>query len=103
MVLRRYRTNACHSCAIKNSCTKGKERRISRWEHEHIIEAVQRRLDEHPEKMRQRRETVEHPFASGSGWAVEFAASVVNDPEPTRAAQFCCDAQHRFFQRCGRV
>ena len=33
-----------------------------RWEHEHILEAVQRRLDEHPEKMRQRRETVEHPF-----------------------------------------
>src|SRR6476661_9662101 len=62
MVLRRYRTTACHSCAIKNSCTKGKERLISRWEHEHILEAVQRRLDEHPEKMRQRRETVEHPF-----------------------------------------
>src|ERR1700760_3224284 len=36
MVLRRYRTTACHSCAIKNSCTKGKERLISRWEHEHI-------------------------------------------------------------------
>ena len=64
MVLRRYRTTACHSCAIKNSCTKGKERLISRWEHEHIIEAVQRRLDEHPEKMRQRRETVEHPFGT---------------------------------------
>ena len=61
MVLHRYRTAACRSCAIKNSCTKGKERLISRWEHEHIIEAVQRRLDEHP-KMRQRRETVEHPF-----------------------------------------
>ena len=64
MVLRRYRTTACHSCAIKNSCTKGKERLISRWEHEHILEAVQRRLDEHPQKMRQRRETVEHPFGT---------------------------------------
>ena len=64
MVLRRYRTTARHSCAIKNSCTKGKERLISRWEHEHIIEAVQRRLDEHPERMRQRRETVEHPFGT---------------------------------------
>src|SRR5215831_18263146 len=40
------------------------ERRITRWEHEHILEAVQRRLDEHPEKMRQRRETVEHPFGT---------------------------------------
>ena len=37
---------------------------VSRWEHEHILEAVQRRLDEHPEKMRQRRETVEHPFGT---------------------------------------
>jgi hypothetical protein len=36
----------------------------TRWEHEHILEAVQRRLDEHPEKMRQRRETVEHPFGT---------------------------------------
>jgi transposase len=63
-VLRRYRTNACQSCAIKHACTIGKERVISRWEHEHVIEAVQRRLDEHPEKMRQRRETVEHPFGT---------------------------------------
>src|SRR5258708_20747403 len=64
LVLRRYWTNACQSCAIKHSCTTGKERLISRWEHEHILEAVQRRLDEHPEKMRQRRETVEHPFGT---------------------------------------
>jgi hypothetical protein len=64
LVLRRYRTNACQSCAIKHSCTPSTERRITRWEHEHVLEAVQRRLDEHPEKMRQRRETVEHPFGT---------------------------------------
>jgi len=64
LVLRRYWTNACQSCAIKAQCTTGKERRITRWEHEHVIDAVQRRLDEHPEKMRQRRETVEHPFGT---------------------------------------
>jgi hypothetical protein len=64
LLLHRYWTNACQSCAIKQSCTTGKERRITRWEHEHILEAVQRRLDEHPEKMRQRRETVEHPFGT---------------------------------------
>src|SRR5438874_4296980 len=49
LVLRRYWTNACQSCAIKHNCTTGKERRITRWEHEHILDAVQRRLDEHPE------------------------------------------------------
>jgi transposase len=64
LTLRRYWTNACQSCAIRPTCTTGKERRISRWEHEHILETVQRRLDEHPEKMRQRRETVEHPFGT---------------------------------------
>jgi transposase len=64
LVLRRYWTNACQNCAIKNACTTAKERRITRWEHEHVLEAVQRRLDEHPEKMRQRRETVEHPFGT---------------------------------------
>jgi len=64
LVLRRYLTNACQNCAIKHRCTTAKERRITRWEHEHILEAVQRRLDEHPEKMRQRRETVEHPFGT---------------------------------------
>ena len=64
LTLRRYWTNACHGCAIKHRCTTGKERRITRWEHEHVVEAVQRRLDENPEAMRQRRETVEHPFGT---------------------------------------
>jgi len=66
--LRRYWTTACQGCAIKDRCTTGKERRITRWEHEHVLEAVQRRLDEHPEKMRQRRETVEHPFGTIKSW-----------------------------------
>ncbi len=64
LVLRRNWTSACQGCAIKGQRTTGKERRITRWEHEHVLEAVQRRLDEHPEKMRQRRETVEHPFGT---------------------------------------
>jgi transposase len=64
LIQRRYWTNACQSCPIKRTCTSGKERRITRWEHEHVLEAVQRRLDEHPEKMRQRRETAEHPFGT---------------------------------------
>ena len=54
-------------CSLTPSDT-GKERRITRWEHEHVLEAVQRRLDEHPEKMRQRRETVEPPFGTIKYW-----------------------------------
>jgi hypothetical protein len=68
LTLRRYWTTACRSCAIKQQCTTGKERRITRWEHEHILEDVQQRLDEHPEMMRTRRETVEHPFGTIKYW-----------------------------------
>jgi hypothetical protein len=68
LALRRYWTTACQGCAIKDRCTTGKERRITRWEHEDVLEAVQQRLDEHPEKMRQRRETVEHPFGTIKSW-----------------------------------
>jgi hypothetical protein len=64
LTLRRYWTTACPSCPIKSHCTPAKQRRITRWEHEHILEAVQRRLDENPNAMRQRRETVEHPFGT---------------------------------------
>jgi hypothetical protein len=62
--LRRYWTNTCRDCALKTGCTTGKERRITRWEHEHVLEEVQRRLDHNPQAMRQRRETVEHPFGT---------------------------------------
>ena len=64
LVVSRYWTDICGSCPLKERCTTGKERRISRWEHEHLVEAMQRRLDETPEAMRQRRETVEHPFGT---------------------------------------
>jgi len=62
--LRRYWTTACPRCPLKSRCTTGPERRITRWEHEHVLEAVQRRLDENPQAMRVRRETVEHPFGT---------------------------------------
>ncbi len=66
--LRRYWASVCQRCVLKDKCTSGKERRITRWEHEHVLEAVEQRLDEHPEKMRVRRQTVEHPFATIKAW-----------------------------------
>jgi len=63
-MLRRYWTAACPTCPIKLQCTPGRERRLARWEHEDVLDAVQRRLDENPHAMRQRRETVEHPFGT---------------------------------------
>ena len=62
--IRRYWTTACSDCPLKRKCTTGSERRISRWEHEHVLDAVQARLDANPQAMRQRRETVEHPFGT---------------------------------------
>jgi transposase len=62
--LHRYWTNACGQCPLKAKCTTGKERRITRWEHEDVVEAVQKRLDANPDAMRTRRETVEHPFGT---------------------------------------
>jgi transposase len=64
LTLRRYWTTACHTCPLKNRCTTGPQRRITRWEHEDVLEAVQRRLDLNPGAMRQRREVVEHPFGT---------------------------------------
>ena len=68
LVLRRYRTNACQRCAIKHRCTTAKERLITRWEHEAVLETVQARLDRHPEKMTVRRSTAEHPFGTIKCW-----------------------------------
>src|SRR5499425_448235 len=62
--IRRYWTTACPKCPLRSRCTTGPERRIPRWEHEHLLEAVQDRLDANPGAMRLRRETVEHPFGT---------------------------------------
>src|SRR5262245_21572779 len=62
--LRRYWTDACRHCALKQRCTTGVQRRIADWEHEHVLEAVRKRLDKNPQAMRQRRETAEHPFGT---------------------------------------
>ena len=47
-MMRRYWTSACRTCPLKAQCTTGAERRISRWEHEAVLEAVQARLDTIP-------------------------------------------------------
>jgi transposase len=68
LTLRHYWTTACHECPIKARCTTGKERRIKRWEHEDVIDAMQERLDQAPEMMRVRRQTAEHPFGTLKAW-----------------------------------
>ncbi|MDH3903113.1 MAG: IS1182 family transposase [Xanthomonadales bacterium] len=64
----RYWASACRQCPLKVECTSGKERRVSRWEHEEVLEAAQARLDRNPDMMRIRRATVEHPFGTLKAW-----------------------------------
>ena len=66
--IRRYWTSTCKSCALKAQCTTGPERRISRWEHEAVLEKVQSRLDRNPAAMTVRRQTAEHPFGTIKCW-----------------------------------
>jgi transposase len=66
--LRAYWTSVCPQCPLKEKCTTGKERRISRWEHEAVLEAAQDRLDRNPDMMTVRRSTVEHAFGTLKFW-----------------------------------
>ncbi len=68
MTLHSYWSSGCHGCALHDQCTTGKERRVKRWEHEAVLEAMQSRLDHAPEMMRVRRQTVEHPFGTIKSW-----------------------------------
>ncbi|SFH13772.1 transposase, partial [Methylobacterium gossipiicola] len=38
LTLHRYWTNVCSACPMKTDCTTGKERRVTRWEHEDVLE-----------------------------------------------------------------
>jgi transposase len=59
---------SCQACALKPGCTPGQERRIRRWEHEEVLEAMQARLDRRPGVMLIRRATVEHAFGTLKAW-----------------------------------
>jgi transposase len=64
LTVKRYWTSACPNCPIKARCTPAPQRRVTRREHETILEAMQARLDANPNAMRVRRQTVEHPFGT---------------------------------------
>jgi transposase len=68
MAINKYWPSACPSCEMKVKCTTGDYRRISRWEHEDVLERMQRRMDERPELAMVRRSTVEHPFGTLKAW-----------------------------------
>jgi len=66
--LRAYWTSACPRCPLKEQCSPSPYRRIRRWQHENVREAMQRRLDRRPDAMTIRRRTVEHVFGTLKHW-----------------------------------
>src|SRR4249920_3929942 len=68
LTLHRYWSSACPRCPLKSRCTPSDYRRITRWEHEAILDAMQRRLDRLPQAMTLRRRTIEHVFGTLKQW-----------------------------------
>jgi transposase len=66
--IRRYWSSNCVNCSIKSECTTAKERRISRWEHEEILDRLESRMEKNPDMMKVRRSTAEHPFGTIKFW-----------------------------------
>ena len=66
--LHRYWSSACPRCPLKPRCTPSDYRRITRWEHEAVLDAMQRRLDRNPHAMTIRRRTIEHVFGTLKHW-----------------------------------
>jgi len=68
MKMHKYWSSACPRCPIKARCAPSDYRRIARWEHEQVLDAMQARLERTPEASRLRRQTVEHPFGTLKAW-----------------------------------
>ena len=58
----------CDQCPKKSKCTKGRERRVRRWEHEQVLDELETRMIHNSDKMNIRRSTVEHPFGTIKSW-----------------------------------
>ena len=68
MTIHKYWSSACPRCPLQGQCTTSSNRRITRWEHEAVLEAMQRRLDCKPKAMMVRRSTIEHVFGTLKHW-----------------------------------
>ena len=74
-----YWTYICPHCPLKADCTTGNERRVRRWEHEAVLETMQRRLDRKPDAMKVRRRTIEHVFGTLKHW-IGLQSACVHQP-----------------------
>ena len=66
--VKKYWSSACPNCPTKPQCTTGKNRRVSRWDHEAVMDKLEARMEQHPRIMGVRKGTVEHPFGTIKSW-----------------------------------
>jgi transposase len=59
---------ACRDCPLRERCTTGRYRTVSRYENEAVLDRMQDRLAQRPDVLAQRRMVVEHPFGSIKQW-----------------------------------
>jgi len=58
----------CRSCKLKPKCNVGEHRRVRRWEHEEVLDEMTKKLNDQPDAMTIRAQTVEHPFGTLKLW-----------------------------------
>jgi transposase len=68
MTLNRYWSSNCKTCPLKDRCTPSQQRRVTRWEHQDVLDNIQERLERSPDAMRIQRCSVEHPFGTIKSW-----------------------------------
>ena len=68
LTLHKYWSSACPDCPMRTRCTTSSYRRITRWEHEHVLETMQMLLHARPQAAVARRQTVEHVFGTLKSW-----------------------------------
>jgi hypothetical protein len=68
MANHRYWSSNCKGCALKDKCTPSQQRRVTRWEHQDVLEEMQAHLEQNPDAMRIRRSSVEHPYGTIKSW-----------------------------------
>ena len=68
MTLNRYWSSNCKTCPLKDRCTPSQQRRVTRWEHQDVLDDMQEQLEQSPDAMRIRRCSVEHPFGTIKSW-----------------------------------
>jgi len=64
----RYWSSNCKGCHLTKKCTPSTQRRVSRWEHQDVLDEMQTRLEANPDAMRIRRSSVEHPYGTIKSW-----------------------------------